>query len=453
MRRALAVPVARASWLALALAPILLYLLLRSLGYLKLAKLGAVALVGAACASLLFLRPRWGLYFLLFYIYSGVGLFLPINVGAIALAIVLASVALGWVRGDDTAAPDSFFLGAVGLFLGVALISLISARDPMAGFRELFQFAKMLAVVAIVVHLIRTPNQLRMFCYIVFIGAVSTIALGILGITAGVEGAGEAYIGGVHIMSFTGAHENPNKAAAYMCSALPLGLFAVRHCANRWGRVAFTIGVVAMIVAIFATFSRSVVVALTVVLVAVAAYELRSRRSFIVTGVVLALGILLAPRYYWDRIMNLPEALSHSTQDWSVYLRMLALRTAWEMFLDHPLTGVGIGNFIASAGYRLFVRIVVHNTYLEVLVGTGIAGLFLYVTMMGAGVRHMVVGARRRWSASPEWMRSLSYYATLSAVSIAISAFFGTLTFNYPIWIPIAIGLVIGNLLREETTA
>jgi O-antigen ligase len=149
----------------------------------------------------------------------------------------------------------------------------------------------------------------------------------------------------------------------------------------------------------------------------------------------------------------LPGALRDTSQDWSVYTRMLALQTAWELFLDHPLIGVGLGNFLGASAYRLFVRIVVHNTYLEILVGTGIAGLCVFLAMLGAGARQAIAGARRRWVAHPQWLRSLSFYVFLSAVSISVSAFFATMPFRYPLWIPVACGLVIGNLVRADQAA
>lgn len=441
----------RAALFALALLPVLVFVALRFLGLLKLLQLGAIGGVALAGGAFLFLRPRWGLYFLILYIYSGVGLFLPVNLAAPAIALVAAAVVLSWLRGETPVLPDAFFWCAAAIFALIALHSMLVARDVAASLRELMTFGKILLVVVLIVHLIRTPDQLRGLHYAVFAGAVGTIVLGVVGIWLGLEGAGENYIGGVHIMRFTGAHENPNKAAAYMCSALPLGLFAVKHCASRLTKIAFTAGVVVLVVGIFATFSRSVVIPLTVVLVGVTAYELRTRRSFGLLAFLLALGILLAPRYYWDRVMSLPDALRNTTQDWSVYTRMLALQTAWEMFLDHPITGVGLGNFLGSSAYRLFVRIVVHNTYLEILVGTGILGLMAFVTVLGAGLRHAVAGARRRWHTQPAWMRSLSYYTVLSAVSIGLSAGFSTMPFRYPLWVPVAAGLVIGNLLRADT--
>ncbi len=443
----------RATLFAIALSPVLAFVALRLFGYIKLARLGGLALLAVAAATVVFLRPRWGLYALVFYIYSGVGLFMPVNLAAPLISIVLVSVLLEWTRGEEPRLPGAFFWIAVGLFILAALNSTLVARDMAACLRELGAFFKVLLVVVLAVHLIRTPDQLRALFYVVFAGAVGTAVLGALAIRFGWQGAGENFLYGVHVMRFTGAHVDPNKAAAYMCSAIPLGIFAVRYCHNRFARLAFLLGVIVLVVGTFATFSRSTFVSIAVVLLGVAAYEVRSRRTFIVLATVLALGVVLAPRHYWDRVLELPGAFQDTTQDWSVYTRMLALRTGWELFLDHPFTGVGLGNFLTASASQLFVRIVVHNTYVEILAATGIFGLCWFVAMLASGLRHAVTGARRRWGKHPAWMRSLSYYTALSAVSICLSAFFATMSFRYPLWIPVAAGLVIGNLLRADERA
>ncbi|HXV14516.1 MAG TPA: hypothetical protein VEC56_09960, partial [Candidatus Krumholzibacteria bacterium] len=287
----------RATLFAIALFPVLAFVALRLFGYMKFARLGAIALAAVAAAAVVFLRPRWGLYALVFYIYSGAGLFLPIQLAAPLISIVLAAVLLDWVRGQVPGLPGAYFWVSVGLFVLAALNSTVVARDMAASLRDIGTFLKVLLVVVLAVHLIRTPDQLRALCYVVFAGAVGTVALGVLAIAIGLEGAGENQIYGVQIMRFTGAHVDPNKAAAYMCSALPLGIFAVRHCHSRLTRIAFILAVVVLVVGIFATLSRSVFPSVAVVLLGVILYEIRSRRSFVVLVAILALGVVLAPRY------------------------------------------------------------------------------------------------------------------------------------------------------------
>jgi len=223
--------------------------------------------------------------------------------------------------------------------------------------------------------------------------------------------------------------------------------------ARRSRQPLYVAGIVILIIGMFATFSRSVVFAFTFVVIATVIRERLGKRSFIALLTLLVLAILLAPRAYWNRVLGLRDAFETTTLDWSVYLRLRALQTAWDLFLQHPFTGVGLANFSDASAYNLFVRLVAHNSYLEVLVGTGLFGLATFLMMVLSGVRHSVAGIRHTWRRQPAWMRTASFYCLLSAGSIWISAFFGNLQFRYFPWVPVAFGLVIGNLLAEDRRA
>ncbi len=437
---------------ALAITPFAIYSLLAFFGYIRYLKLAAAGSVALAGAAALFLFPRLGLWLLLFYVY--VGSPFPVLAGPIAF-IVLAAASLEMVRGEKNRLDDAVFWYANAFLLLIALGSILFAEAPSLAFQELSRYGKILLVAYLIVQLVRTPEDLRRTMMVIFAGAVGTVFLGAANLLLGIQPVNGSFVGGegaTYMVRFSGAHANPNLAAAVMCSAIPLGVFGLKHATPRM-RVLFVIGIVILIVAIFATFSRSVVFAFSFVTVCVLAREARSRRAYITLFALLALGLLLAPAFYWERVLGLRDAFEDTTLDWSVYTRLLALQTAWDMFLTHPFTGVGIGNFFVTASYKLFVRMVVHNTYLEVLVGTGIFGLMAFLMVLLSGLRHSLSGARHRWTRHPVWLRSASFYWLLSGISICMSAFFGSMPFRYFIWVPVAAGLVIGNLLREDRNA
>jgi len=440
----------RERWLlaTIALAPLALFALVRILGYTGFLKLGALAAVALAGATTAFVRPRWGMWFIVFYVFAGLSYYFPVNVAGILTFVVLAAALLGLMRGGENRLGEPLFLYANALFALIAIGSLLFARDLPAGFREFGVYVKAVILTYLVVQLVRTPDDLRRLMYIIFAGGLATVVLGAINLVFGIRGTGESFVG-EGVLRFQSTHANANRAAAFMCMTLPMGLFALKQ-GNRWLRVPVVVAIIAIIVGIFATFSRSVVFSLSFIIVAVLVHEVRSKRLYVGMVMVLAVAILLAPRMYWQRIVGLQEAFETTTVDWSVYTRLLAMRTAWELSLAHPLTGVGIGNFLASSAYKLFLRIPVHNSYLEILVSTGVFGLLTYVMILLSGVRHSLAGARRRWKRYPEWMRSASFYCALSALSIMISQMFATMPFRHPVWVPVAIGLVIGNLLRQD---
>jgi O-antigen ligase len=382
---------------AITVAPLLIYFLVRIFGFLSYLKLAGMAAVGIGGCMLLMVRPRWSLWFVIFYVYAGLNYYFPFNAAFLATLIALA---------------------------------------------------------AVMVELVRTPRDLRALMYVLFASGIAIVVFGVMNLVLGIQSVGDNFIGhaGEYTLRFTSTHENPNRSAAYMCSALPMGIFAVKY-ARRALKPLWILCVVILVVAIYATFSRSVAFPLAMITGSVLVREVRSRRSFLVTVAMIAIAVALVPKEWWNRVFGLGAAFQTTTLDWSVYVRLLALHTAWALFLAHPLTGVGIGNFVVASAYNVFYRIVVHNSYLEILVGMGIFGLLCLFLIQYSGFRHIAAGARARWDGQPEWMRSACFYCALSALSIWMSAFFGTIPFAHPFWVPVAIGIVIANLLREQAPA
>ena len=435
---------------AIVMAPLVVFLVVRVFGYMRFLKLGLMGMGALAVGVVLLLRPRWGLWALVFYVYAGLGFYFPFNVAGLITVVVTAVVLLDLVMGGDNHITDPLFWYANGVFMLIAIGSMIFAQSPKIALVTLWSYVKMLALTLLTVQLVRTPAQLRTLMYVMFAGGIATVVLGVLNILLGIQSVADSYIhGSEYMLRFMSTHGNPNRAAAYMCTTLPMGIFAIRH-ARRWLKPVWIAGVLVMLVAIYSTYSRSVAFPLATIMLAVLVREVRRRRSYLMLAAVLAMGVVLTPHSYWERVLGLRQAFETTTQDWSVYVRLLALHTGWDLFLHHPLTGIGIGNFIVTSAYKLFYRLVTHNSYLEILVGTGVFGLLSFLFVMLSGFRHSLSGARTSWKRQPEWLRSACFYCALSSISIWMSSFFGTMPFRHPFWIPIAIGLVIRNLLNEE---
>ncbi len=79
------------------------------------------------------------------------------------------------------------------------------------------------------------------------------------------------------------------------------------------------------------------------------------------------------------------------TTNYSNYSRFDLWHANWEMFLDHPILGVGygqneavIGDYYAKLGYPDDTfKGHAHNNYMQFLSGTGLPGLSLYLFVIG----------------------------------------------------------------------
>jgi O-antigen ligase len=128
-------------------------------------------------------------------------------------------------------------------------------------------------------------------------------------------------------------------------------------------------------------------------------------------------------------------------------------RIAWRMFLNHPLNGVGLGNFVVlEPGYATqnfnisFVgevvkqALVAHNTYLELAAELGLAGVVLVLAVIGLVLR-TGFQALKQLSGSGDL---LEFYARgLVAGAIGMFAAYVFLSAEYEKQLWLVLGLVV----------
>ena len=164
---------------------------------------------------------------------------------------------------------------------------------------------------------------------------------------------------------------SPNEAAAALLVlwALVQARWAVRP--SRW--LALLMGLVLVMLPL--TQSRSGMLAFATFLL----LTVRHVRWRWVLGalLVLALALPLAPASFWVRMARSLSFQQGTPEVFSFLLRLYGYRTAWHVFLDHPVFGVGyLGLRFVSASYNQFhVTLGAENFLFEILVDLGIVGL------------------------------------------------------------------------------
>jgi O-antigen ligase len=434
-----------AAMLFMGVLPVVVLMFSGTLGVQSIVKLMAAGLVAAVAAVVIVTHPRYGVYFMVFYVYAGLGS--VVGSGLVPFAVMLlivAGVALKMAGGEPIRLTDPLFLGSLAFFGIVAVQSMLWAHDLKSAALSYSKFLKVVALVFLVVQTIRTPQHVKWFARALFVGAVATVILGLAARSLGMTPPTEAGIG--MKIRFSGLHVNANYAAAVMTTAIPIGVFVTKTSRSLLWRLFTGVGILLLTIAIFATYSRQAVFALAFVILAVLFKEVRSRGVYGGIIAVLFIGVMLTPRYYWDRLLTIGQVMENAQQDWSIYLRVIALKRAVSMFMEHPFLGVGLRNFSARSGDVLFVRIPAHNMYLEILTGVGLVGFAGYMTIFYSGIRQCLAGIKYRWRSAETWMREYAFYTLISLLSALISGPFINIEFQYITWIPVAGGLVIAAL-------
>jgi O-antigen ligase len=124
----------------------------------------------------------------------------------------------------------------------------------------------------------------------------------------------------------------------------------------------------------------------------------------------LALGLGgagLLPAVLADRLASITRyltffdagAVAITPQNFAVVERMAQMQAGWRMFLAHPLTGVGPGNY--TPAYPSFAvggwyasRGHAHNYYIHLLAETGAIGALAYVALLVGIIRQAIATLR-----------------------------------------------------------
>ena len=415
----------------------------------QLVRLAVAGTIAAAFGLFVVAYPKWGLYFGVFYVFAGLAFYFSGVVPLAVMTLVFGATVLRYFRSDTFQLVNAEYNWSLAVFSLICITSIMWAHDPRLSLLSLSQLLKVALTVFLIVQLIRTPRDLELLLATIVFGALASSVFGVVNLYLGLDrettSVGPTIAG---VMRFAGTYDNSNAAALYWLMPIPFAVFLLKR-ARWWAlRAVLLLAVVGLVTSVVLSFSRGALPPLLLVLVAILFREARRRRTYVLFGIALAVGIVLTPPIYWLRLMSLNDLLSGALQDWSFFLRYLALKAGVTLFLENPLTGVGLYNFLARCGNELFVPLQTHNTYLEIAVGVGIFGLIAYMSIHLSGFLALVRVWRHKWDAQTKWMRDLAFYTGLSHITVLCSALFQSIEFYQMVWMPIAVALVASNLIR-----
>lgn len=271
-----------------------------------------------------------------------------------------------------------------GLFALVAwgAGSAVWAADPGTAIASAVRLALVVVLFFIVYSAVRTPRDLNVVVWSFLLGAFLT---SIAALVTGKQVEGRLTAGVL----------DPNFLAAALASSIVMASFMLTT--TRGPTRLLLLGFILTDgVALVLTQSRGGLIAAAVALAVscVVAGPVRTQAVVIAVMVVstgLAYYTVLAPASLRQRVADVSaEGSASRTDTWQIALQMSR---------DHPLLGVGLGNFrvvesryipgnlnILRAPEVLKNRLVTHNTYLEVLSELGSVGLILLLGVITAAL-------------------------------------------------------------------
>jgi hypothetical protein len=431
--------------------------------------LRAMLVIGAALGGVLALSaPHVGLYLLAGAMIAA----WPGRLITIAGAAMVGLVALWALAARRAPLPRDALLAVLGLLAALVWVSALAlgADDST---RVALTFSSFLALYWMVSTLSASPAFVRRLAHAMLIAGVATALIGFVQfvhpfvwiasaqffeadsiVNTGSSLSLLEWEGFTRIESVTGT---PNYLGLSMQILLPFAVFWMYRQPTALGRIAGAAAVGALAGALVLSFTRGVMlttIAITLPLLVLKLGWRRTLPSIALLGVAAAVAVVAWAPLRARVFSTLVEVLS-ADPGTAAGWRVAATPIGIQMFLDHFLTGVGIGQqrtlwrhyaptYIFTPGAE--TQLPIHNAYLAIAIDLGVFGLILLLLLLALAWRRLRrLQAYFRSTAQPELL-DITAAAEVALVSYiaSIAMYPGVENFRY-FWVLLAL---VGALTR-----
>jgi putative inorganic carbon (hco3(-)) transporter len=316
-------------------------------------------------------------------------------------------------------------------------------------FQDLYM--KVILVYLLAVNVLISPKRLERLTWVL------VLALGFIAFRAVVDYARGVNVirGGTRVMgSVGGLMQNPNDLALNMIVFVPLAAFLAMRPGPLFKRLVAAGCAVFMMGAIVASGSRGGFLGFAVMLLVLAAFNVRKHTGFVVAGAFAVICALpLVPGSYWQRMASITDESKDDVQSSQARRRLMG--EAWDAFVENPVTGVGAGLF---KDYKPLTRTEAwheaHNVWLQTASELGIFGLAAF-TFLVFRAFYAVFTTRRllRWSGSSTAdTELLDAHSAAMAASLAgwfVCALFSSVAYNWTFYYLLALAAAPREILKD----
>ena len=422
-----------------------------------------VAFLGGALAVVGLFRPFLGLLVLmtLHFVQPGemVPALAPLRIELVYGILMIIIVFLRKAGDVKAVLMTDPIVRATLLLEAVAMITIPFAIWPGGAFTAVTELVKMIMLQLLMTFFIDSKDRLRYILWLL-VGFLMWFA----GSSFSGYLQGQFYlVNGVQraqgVNSMVGG---PNELAGLLLALLPF-LVALMNCSKNFFVKLLLVGCGGLtLFVLLLTGARISMIALIAMSVF---YILRSKRKVLslVVGVVLGFTLWFSlPTQYRQRYLTVKQYAEGGQLDDSNKLRLAIWNAGWRMFLDHPILGVGAGQFPTAYGTIYSGKSHVawmqpHNLFLQVTCELGLVGLFIFghfVKQIGKAIREVL-----RFKKSQDFQTNYQFALACTLMMIGVGLISTVShTLYRPHWYLLA-GMVAANrriadsLVHGETTS
>jgi O-antigen ligase len=261
-----------------------------------------------------------------------------------------------------------------------------------------------------------------------------------------------------------GLRGDPNETAMLFVAGIPVAIYWLMNSTGKIHQLFFTVALIFLLVGIVLTGSRGGFVALIFVMFLI--YVRRPTIKLTIVGILMVVMIgVLTPVSYWERINTL--ITGESEQNESLDGRKMLFFTGFNMFFQHPILGVGPGNFgatlvmmssesglsVLSAGFEGVdtgdgKMPVAHNLYLEFFAENGFIAGMLLLAIFIMSLRFLIYFDREM---SHDRQRfGIGLAIALAMAGMLFSGLFLSQGKNSVLWFLVGLGFAAGQIISAH---
>jgi len=370
-------------------------------------------------------------HYLFIFSFCGLAVFVPFSIAGANVAIFSGFLAVLIVSLTDPVARaryrqakrDPMLLGCLLLILST-LPSVFMSEDTQRALRD-FKSYWLLLIYFLVAYNLVSDKLRRVVFWILFGSMTASSLVALIQYTGGFE------LGFIKIASQS---YRPGSTLYNMTFAGILYQLITLNSAMALGRrpfdskaLAIIAGVAAQIAALIVTLTRGAWLALVAGVVVIPALLRRRRLLFVLVGVGLLVALVTSQN---DAIRSRAETFIgnfRAPTDSNVSTRLVLWDISWQIFAEHPILGVGMGDYSTEAKKYLADRNVLtmvdsHNIYLQLLATRGLVGFIPFVVFWVMLFRVLFESRRRAEKNEDPFARHFAVGAIAATIAVLVGA-------------------------------
>ncbi len=244
--------------------------------------------------------------------------------------------------------------------------------------KVIVDFSKNVLIMLLITQTVNTFSRLRRLLFI----QTATIACVLL-VSAFLRAGGTATgrtVGALH-----GMFDNPNDLAASINMAIPFAIAFFLVTQNPFKRLAWLGALGVMGYSLVTTYSRGGFLTMLAMMVCCTFLLLKRNRGLVLfllmVGLLCAIGLGYRGRYA-ERMRSIVSPELDQTRSYDSRVKLLV--RSLSLIVEHPLVGVGPGQFAQEGGLHWQVA---HNSYTEIAAEAGIPAAVFFIWMLVSGFR------------------------------------------------------------------